>query len=63
MHPCLSVDEILRFLARTLVSSGAKTAVVALARCCKTLEEPMLDELRGTQYQLTPLLECFPQDI
>ena len=63
MHPCLKVDEILRLLARALVGSEAKATIVALARCCKTLEEPMLDELWETQDRLTPLLESFPPDI
>ena len=62
MHPCLNVDEILRLLARALVSSDAKAAAVALACCCKTFEEPVLDVLWEMQNQLIPLLECFPQD-
>ena len=63
MHPCLSVDEILRLLAHVLVASGANTAAVALASCCKTFEEPMLDELWRAQDRLTPLLRCFPRDV
>ena len=63
MHPCLSVDEILRLLARVLVASEANATVVALACCCKTFEEPMLDELWRVQDRLNPLLKCFPQDV
>jgi len=63
MHPCLSVDEVLRFLARILVASEAKGTTVALACCCKIIEEPALDVLWETQNQLTPLLKCFPRDI
>ena len=63
MHPCLSVDDILRVLARILDESEAKTTVVALACCCKAFEEPMLDELWRTQDELGPLLKCFPQDV
>ena len=62
MHPCLSVDEILRLLARQLVASDTETTAVALACCCKTFEEPVLDILWETQDQLTPLLKCFPRD-
>ena len=62
MHPCLSVDEILRLFACELVVSEAKAATVALACCCKSFEEPVLDALWETQYQLTPLLKCFPRD-
>jgi len=63
MHPCLSIDEVLRLLARILVASEAKGTAVALARCCKTFEEPVLDALWETQNRLTPLLKCFPRDI
>ena len=63
MHPCLSVDEILRLLARTLAASKANTTIVVLACCCKIFEEPMLDELWRAQGRLTPLLKCFPQDV
>ena len=63
MHPCLNLDEILRLLAHILVESGAMATAVALALCCKSFEEPMLDELWGTQDRLTPLLESFPRDV
>ena len=62
MHPCLRLDEIIRLLARELVESQAKTTAVALACCCKTFEEPVLDVLWETQARLTPLLKCLPQD-
>ena len=63
MHPCLNVDEILRSFACELVASEAKVAAVALACCCKSFEDPVLDALWETQDQLAPLLKCFPQDI
>ena len=63
MHPCLRVDEILRLFACELVASGADATAAALARCCKTLEEPVLDVLWEKQDQLTPLLKCFPPDV
>jgi len=63
MHPCLNVDEILRLLACELVASGAEVAVVALARCCKSFEDPMLDALWETQDRLAPLLKCLPQGV
>lgn len=62
MHPCLRVDEIIRFLANELVELEAKRTAVALARCCKTFEEPVLDVLWEVQDQLTPLLMCLPED-
>jgi len=55
MHRCLSVDEILGLLACELVASGAKAAAAA--------EDPLLDALWETQNRLTPLLDCFPQDV
>ena len=63
MHHCLSVDEILRLLAYELVASEAKATAAALARCCKTFEEPVLDVLWETQDQLAPLLKCLPRDV
>ena len=62
MHPCLRLDEIIRFLASDLVESEAKRTVVALACCCKTFEEPVLDVLWETQDKLIPLLKCLPED-
>ena len=63
MHPCLGVDEILRLIASELVTSGTKATAAALACCCKSFEDPMLDALWRKQYELTPLLKCFPQDV
>jgi hypothetical protein len=57
------VDEILRLLARELVASGAKATAVALACSCKSFEDPALDALWETQYQLLPLLESLPGDV
>ena len=63
MHPCLGVDEIFSLFARELVASGAKATAVALARCCRSFEESVLDALWETQEQLTPLLKCIPGDV
>ena len=62
MHLCLSVDEILRLIASELVTSGTKATAAALACCCKSFKDPMLDALWRKQYELAPLLKCFPQD-
>ena len=62
MHPCLSVDEIIRLLVRELVWSEAKGSAVAFGCCCKNLEDPVLDVLWATQVRMTPLLKCLPQD-
>ena len=63
MHRCLSVDEILRLLACELVASEAKATATALACCCKTFEDPVLDVLWEAQDQLTTLLKCLPQGV
>lgn len=64
MHPCLCVDEIVRLLASQLVESGRKSTVLALACCCKNLEDPMLDVLWETQDNgLFTLLRIFSEDI
>jgi hypothetical protein len=61
MYPCLSVDEILRLLARGLVASKGKATAVALACCCKCFEGPVLDTLWETRDRLfladSPLTE------
>ena len=60
MHRCLNVDEIVRLIACELVASGRKATAVRLACCCKNLEDPVLDTLWATQFDLSNLLECFP---
>ena len=63
MHPCLYIDEIVRVIARELVASGGPATSVALARCCKSLGDPVLDVLWQTQVQLLPLLKSLPRDV
>ena len=63
MHPCLCVDEIVRHIARELVASGGVATSVALACCCKALEDPVLDVLWETQKRLLPLLKSLPGDV
>ena len=55
MHPCLRVDEIIRLVACELVELEANGTVAALACCCKSFEEPVLDVLWETQVELTLL--------
>ena len=63
MHACLNVDEIVRLIARELVASNAKATAVALARCCKNFEDPILDTLWESQTRLLPLLKSLPEDV
>ena len=63
MHPCLCVDEIIRRVALELVASRRNATSVALACCCKTLEDPILDVLWETQGSLLPLLKSLPGDV
>jgi hypothetical protein len=63
MHPCLSLDEIIRPLACEIVASGAKATAVSLACCSKSFEGAVLDVLWETQDRLTPLLKCLPQEV
>jgi len=60
MHACLNVDEILRLIACELITSKGRAAAVALACCCKSFEDPVLDVLWETQNRLTPLLNSLP---
>ena len=63
MHACLNVDEIVRLIACELVDTKAKATAVALARCNKSFEDPVLDALWETQKELHPLLKSLPGDI
>ena len=63
MHACLSVDEIVRLVARELVASGGEATAVALACCCKCLEDSVLDVLWVTQNRLLKLLKSFSGDV
>jgi len=63
MHACINVDEIVRLLVCELVASGGEATAVALACCCKSLEDPVLDVLWGTQKLLYPLLDTFAEGV
>ena len=63
MHPCLHVDEILRHVASEVVASKGKGTAVALARCCKSFEDPVLDVLWETQEGLIPLFGSLPRGV
>ena len=63
MHPCLYVDEIVRLIAHELVAFNAQATSVALACCCKTFEDPVLDILWETQSRVLPLLKSLPGDV
>ena len=63
MHACLKVDELVRLIAHELVTSGAKATIVALARCCKSFEDSVLDVLWETQGALLILLKSLPGDV
>jgi hypothetical protein len=63
MHPCLSIDEILRLIACELAASTGRATTIALACCCKSFEDPVLDALWETQSHLLPLLKSLPGDV
>ena len=63
MHTCLTVDEIIRLIARELVKSKDKATAVALACCSKLFEDPVLDLLWETREKLFPLIKSLPGDI
>ena len=63
MHHSLCVDEIARLIAGELVATKGQATAVALACCCKILEDPALDALWATQHRLTPLLKTLPEDV
>jgi len=63
MHPCLRVDEIVRFIASELVASEGQRTSVALACCRKSFEDPVLDVLWEYQRNLLPLFKSLPGDV
>ena len=63
MHHCLYVDEILRHVASELVVYKGRASAVALACCCKSFEDPVLDVLWETQEGLIPLFGSLPRDV
>ena len=63
MHTCLNVDEIVRLIAGELVGSRGMATAVALACCCKSFEDSVLDALWMEQIELLPLLKTFPGDV
>ena len=63
MHPCLYVDEIVRLIAYELVAFNVRATSVALACCCKTFEDLVLDVLWKTQSRVLPLLKSLPRDV
>ena len=63
MHTCLNMDEIVRLIARELVTSKTRATTVALACCRRSFEDPVLDALWETQEHLLPLLKSLPEDV
>jgi len=63
MHACLNVDEIVRRIAWKLIAPRAVATTVALARCHRAFEDPVLDELWEIQNHLLPLLKILPADV
>ena len=63
MHSSLNSYDILELLARELAESKLKATAVSLARCCRSFEDPVLNELWKTQKRLTPLLKQLPQEV
>ena len=60
MHPCLHVDEILRLITRELLDPEDQATAVALACCCKSFEDPVLDVLWEVQTRLFHLVKSLP---
>ena len=63
MHRCLYVDEIVRLAACELIADGGEGTAVALARCCKSMEDTVLDALWATQSSFLSLLKTLPEGI
>lgn len=57
MHPCLSVDEILRLIFRCV---EVRPTLCALARTCRTFNEPATDLIWETLTAVEPILQHLP---
>ncbi|KAH7915566.1 hypothetical protein BJ138DRAFT_1077244 [Hygrophoropsis aurantiaca] len=62
MHPCLSVQELLSIIFAHL-KLGSKNTLVALARTCKTFQEPALNELYAEVEGFDCFLQCLPRTL
>jgi hypothetical protein len=60
MHRCLEIQEIDRTICEYI---DDKATLSALARTCRTLENPALDILWETQYSLLNVFRTFPSDL
>ncbi|KAI6011304.1 hypothetical protein EDC04DRAFT_778718 [Pisolithus marmoratus] len=58
MHPCLSVDEILRLIFGYIEDNGS--TLCALARTCRTFHEPAMDLIWETLTAFEPVLLSLP---
>lgn len=74
MHRCLLLDEILREIAECLCDDwdpekgvyldGSLRAAARLSRCCKVMEEPVLEVLWGrSQRSFSTLLRLLPSHL
>ncbi|KAI6143728.1 hypothetical protein BKA82DRAFT_4182809 [Pisolithus tinctorius] len=54
MHPCLRVDEILRLVFRCV---EGRSTLCALARTCRTFNEPAMDLIWETLTAMEPILQ------
>ncbi|KAI6011302.1 hypothetical protein EDC04DRAFT_2766369 [Pisolithus marmoratus] len=58
MHPCLSVDEVLRLTFRFIDDRGS--TLCALAGTCRTFHEPAMDLIWETLTTIKPVLLNLP---
>ena len=63
MHEALLVDEIVRRIAEHLFDSNDKSSSLALALCCRSLNDPLLDVLWKSQTDLVTLFKVLPPDL
>ena len=63
MHPCLYLDEIVRLIAHELIAAKREATAVALACCCKPLQDPVLDVLWDAHPHFFKLLKILPENI
>ena len=62
MHPCLTVDEVVRNIANLFHSKEAKS-LLCLGLACRAFYDPAMDVLWRSLRSIDPLLRCLPRDV
>ncbi|KAJ6587511.1 hypothetical protein DFH09DRAFT_976857 [Mycena vulgaris] len=63
MHRTLEIPELVELIFAELHDTSNSSLLAALARTCRTFQNPALDILWRRQFTLLNFLKCFPEDL